>query len=241
MNLFQRSYERELLDADDIPFGDIRLNMQELDVVNTRLGGHAITIKGLKKLIGNRKQIHVCEIGCGGGDNLVALHNWCSREKINISFTGIDMKAACIEVAKEKEKLSPHTHWIISDYRSAQFRQQPDIIFSSLFCHHFTDEQLVTQLQWMQQHATVGFFINDLHRHLLAYYSIKFITRLFSRSYLVKNDAPLSVRRGFVKKDWQRLLQQAGIINYEISWQWAFRWLVASPALPFPAEKDALV
>lgn len=226
MNFSQRSYELELLDRDDIPFDAIRLNMQELDVINTKLGGHQITIAGLKRLIGERKQIHICEIGCGGGDNLVALHQWCSRKNINTIFTGIDIKLSCIEVAKEKTALQHNTKWIISDYQKAVFQQQPDIIFSSLFCHHFTDEQLVMQLQWMQQHSVIGFFINDLHRHSVAYYSIKMLTRLFSKSYLVKNDAPLSVRRGFMKKDWQKLIQQAGIIQYEIKWKWAFRWLV---------------
>ncbi len=232
MNFSQRSYELELLDRDDIPFADIRQNMQELEIVNARLGGHAITIKGLQKVIGSRKQIHVCEIGCGGGDNLVALHNWCSKKGINASFTGIDIKPACIEVAKEKKLLPADTRWIISDYRMVRFQQQPDIIFSSLFCHHFTDAQLVTQLQWMQQQANIGFFINDLHRHALAYYSIKLITRLFSKSYLVKNDAPLSVSRGFKRQDWKKILQQAGITDYEISWQWAFRWLIASHTSP---------
>ena len=71
MNLTQRSYQTELLDKDDIPFEDIKKNMQELNFINTWLGGHSITIKGLQKLIQNRKEIAVCEIGCGGGDNLV--------------------------------------------------------------------------------------------------------------------------------------------------------------------------
>lgn len=226
MNFSQRSYELELLDRDDLPFADIRLNMQELDVINTKLGGHDITIAGLQKLIGERKQIHICEIGCGGGDNLVALHKWCSKKNINATFTGIDIKPSCIEVAKEKTALQHIAKWIVSDYQKAEFTKQPDIIFSSLFCHHFTDKQLVTQLQWMQQYSNIGFFINDLQRHPIAYYSIKMLTSLFSKSYLVKNDAPLSVRRGFIKKDWKNLMRLSGIILYKINWKWAFRWLI---------------
>jgi hypothetical protein len=60
----------------------------------------------------------------------------------------------------------------------------------------------------------------------MAYYSIKWLTKVFSRSYLVKNDAPLSVKRGFKKNDLIELLKQAGINNYTIEWKWAFRWLV---------------
>jgi hypothetical protein len=78
----------------------------------------------------------------------------------------------------------------------------------------------------MSKNAALGFFINDLHRHAFAYYSIRALTRLFSKSYLVKNDAPLSVLRGFKKKEFISLLNQAGIPNYTIRWRWAFRWLI---------------
>ena len=49
--LTHRSYQKELLDCDDIPFEDIKKNMQELNFINTWLGGHSITIKGLQKLV----------------------------------------------------------------------------------------------------------------------------------------------------------------------------------------------
>ncbi len=65
MNFANRSNEKELLDKDDIPFEDIRLNMQELNTVNTYLGGHKVSISGLKKLIGQKKELFICEIGCG--------------------------------------------------------------------------------------------------------------------------------------------------------------------------------
>ena len=80
-------------------------------------------------------------------------------------------------------------------------------------------------LQWLEQNSRQGFFINDLHRHWLAYYLIKYITKFFSRSYLVKNDACLSVARSFTKKEW-KIYFRAGIRNYSINWQWAFRFLV---------------
>lgn len=228
MNLQQRSYQKELLDRDDIPFADIRRNMQELDTINTLLGGHRITIKGFNTLRGNQQNIHVCEIGCGGGDNLSAIYRWCKKNNVQATFTGIDMKPECIQFAETKGELQHSTTWIISDYKSVIFEKKPDIIFSSLFCHHFSDEELVAQLQWMKQNSVLGFFINDLQRHLLAYHSIRWLTSLFSKSYLVKHDAPLSVARGFHKKEWQHLFTQAGINSYKIQWQWAFRYLITS-------------
>lgn len=228
MNLTQRSYKKELLDEDNIPFTAIKRNMHELNMINTLLGGHAITLKGFKQLLGNKKTITVCEIGCGGGDNLGAIAAWCKKKRITLHCIGIDIKEDCITVAKANKQLKNISHWITSDYSQVDFSEKPDIIFSSLFCHHFTEDELIFQLKWMHTNSTIGFFINDLHRHVLAYYSIKILTAVFSSSYLVKNDAPLSVARGFKTREWQHLLQHTPVTKYNIRWQWAFRYLITS-------------
>ena len=226
MNLRHRSYQKELLDGDNIPFAAIKKNMEELDFINTWLGGHQITIAGFKRLLKNKNQITVCEIGCGGGDNLVAIARWCTKNNIQLNCIGIDINADCITVARQQSLLQHNCKWIVSDYATVVFEQKPDIIFSSLFCHHFTNEELVQQLQWMQVNSSIGFFINDLQRHWLAYQSIRILTQLFSSSYLVKNDAPLSVARGFVKNEWGNIITQAVIQQVSIQWKWAFRYLI---------------
>ena len=223
-----RSTKKELLDRTDIPFSDIKRNMLELEIINTRLGGHAITLKGIKEIYTQSKSsLSVCEIGCGGGDNLKYIAAWCSRNNIPVNLTGIDINKDCIEYAKENCGKISGIEFITSNYSQVIFTdKKPDIIFSSLFCHHLNDEQFVEMLGWSKQNSKIGFFINDLHRHPLAYYSIKILSRLFSKSYLVKNDAPLSVKRGFKKTEIENLLQKAGIRNFSIHWKWAFRWLI---------------
>jgi 2-polyprenyl-3-methyl-5-hydroxy-6-metoxy-1,4-benzoquinol methylase len=227
-----RSYQKELLDRTDIPFADIKRNMQELDFINRHLGGHDITLDGIVALIQNaavfNKRLNIVEIGCGGGDNLRAIKKWSEYIKLPVKLTGIDINEECISYATSQPR-NKGIRFIRSDYRLVQLTQKPDIVFSSLFCHHFTDEELVEQLQWMNENSGLGFFINDLHRHPLAYYSIKTLATLFSGSYLVKNDAPLSVRRGFTRKDWQALFEIAAIKNFRIRWRWAFRWLITCP------------
>lgn len=226
MNFKNRSYQKELLDGEGIPFADIAQTMRELNTINTLLGGHAITLDGFKKLAKHKREITVCEIGCGGGDNLVAIVNYCKEKQIKVHCIGIDYNSECIAFAKQNEYLKEHTQFICSDYAQVYFENNPDIIFSSLFCHHFTDEVLALQLKWMEQNAELGFFINDLQRHWLAYYLIKILTQVFSKSYLVKNDACLSVARGFIKNDWENIFSKSGIRLYQIQWKWAFRYLI---------------
>ena len=223
MNFRYRSYEKELLDETGIPFEDIRKNMQELDTINTWLGGHAITRKAIRKFDCGRKRLHVCEIGCGGADNLRVIRDFGTMHHVDITCTGIDINPACLEFAKEQ---LPAGNFILDDYRNIEFSEKPDIIFSSLFCHHFTDHELAEQLHWLKNNCRVGFFINDLHRHPIAYHSIRMLTAIFSRSRLVRNDAPLSVLRGFTRDEWAAIINRSGISGVSINWHWAFRWLI---------------
>lgn len=214
---------------EDIAFADIRQNMKELNIINTLLGGHKISIGGIREILGKLQAdqvITVCEIGCGGGDNLKAIEKWCCSNSIKVKLIGIDIKTECIGFAQQQYP-TLNASWIVADYKEVNFKNdKPDIIFSSLFCHHFIEEDIVDMLQWMKANATRGFFINDLHRHPLAFYSIKLITGLLSKSYLVKNDAPLSVARGFKKREWQKLISSAVIAGCAIKWKWAFRHLI---------------
>jgi len=225
MDFSIRAVSLELLDQPGIPAADIKRNLYELSIINQKLGGHAITLDGFFRLANKQNQIQVCEVGCGGGDNLKAIEKKAKKLFPGLSFTGIDINADCIQVAENINWEKP-ARFLVNDYKKVHFESKPDIIFCSLFCHHFKENEIIDMFRWMSKNAGSGFFINDLHRHPLAYHSIRLLTSLFSRSYLVKNDAPLSVLRGFKKKELVVLLNKAGISNYTIRWKWAFRWLV---------------
>ncbi len=216
-----RKHTLELLDDPNIPAQDIYKNMQELAVINKLLGGHNITLKGIKQLIGAHKKISICEIGCGGGDNLKAIYLWAQKNNIEVNLTGVDLNEHCLKIANENNFPA---QWINANYNEHLIEY--DIIFCSLFCHHFIDEELNTLLQHLKNKSKIGFVINDLHRNYIAYYSIKLLTKLFSKSYLVKNDAPVSVSNGFTKKEWTSILLKNALSQAIVSWQWAFRHLI---------------
>ncbi len=228
ISLTERSNKLEILDGDDITFEDIKKNMQELNFINTYLGGHKITVAGFKAIYESAKDksktFMVCELGCGGGDNLAAIDRWCKSKNISVAFVGIDINPNCIAYAKMQYPTLNAT-WRVADYREVAFTQKPDLMFSSLFCHHFSNESIIEMLQWKKENTALGFFINDLERNYFAYHSIKIITKLFSSSYLVKNDACLSVARGFKKMEWRQLLADASLLA-TVKWKWAFRHLI---------------
>jgi hypothetical protein len=220
-----RSMEKELLDAEDIPREDLFLNLRELERVNSLLGGHKLNRVAFQKLdYALGRPIEVVELGSGGGDNLKDLAVWCRKQNLTVRFIGVDLKEDCVEFARASCIDYPEISFLCSDYRDFKPENRVDIVFSSLFCHHLNEEELLDYFRWNKQFAK-AFFINDLHRNSFAEKAIKVLTTLFSRSGLVKHDAPASVRRGFIRDDWQRYLQDVSL-EAEIHWRWAFRWMI---------------
>jgi 2-polyprenyl-3-methyl-5-hydroxy-6-metoxy-1,4-benzoquinol methylase len=227
--LSKRSYEKELLDQEYIPTDELYQNLKELEFINKYLGGHRISLSGLSRVLnGTIKYQHIVDIGCGGGDSLkaMAVLPLLVNEKSDYRLTGIDLKKDCITYARRNCRHFPKVQFVCADFREIlQGRDKPDILHASLFCHHFTEEEIISFIRLCLDEGVL-FIINDLQRNVLAYYSIRLLTTLFSKSSLVKNDAPLSVRRGFRKKEWKAILQEAGAKTYTIENRWAFRHLI---------------
>ena len=227
-NFSKRCYDLELLDEAVIPTQDLYLNLRELNTINTYLGGHAVTLNGMASFgLLTHQTYTLLDIGCGGGDNLKSIAEWGRKNKLNLQLVGVDLKADCIAFAQKHCANYPEISFVCMDYKTyLQNHTHYDIIITALFCHHFKEKALEELFVYMQQKSKIGFLINDLHRHPLAYYSIKWLTQIFSSSYLVKNDACLSVRRGFSLAELQQLLPQNTFKNIKIHWKWAFRWLI---------------
>ena len=203
--------------------------LKELDVINKVLGGDHATISGIRKILrksdNNSKVLRIADMGCGGGDMLKKIAKWANGQGISVKLTGIDANPAIIEYAKENTNEYDNIEYVVVNVFEAPFQKDHfDIIISTLFLHHFNDEdssKLI--LQWMQA-ATLGIVINDIHRHPFAYHSIKLLTRFLSKSYMVRNDAPVSVLRAFKRSDLIGILQTSGFHDFSLNWKWAFRW-----------------
>lgn len=221
-----RCEEKEIMDDLDCHGKVVGQTLKELDIINSLLGGNSVSRKGMMPLLGSTTEnICIADVGCGGGD----IMNWLTGKKgfNHANFVGIDANPNIISIAKENLKDNKRLRFECMNIFSDEFHaQQFDIIHCSLFLHHFTNDELADIIQQLVSQARIGVVINDLHRHFLAYHSIKVLTQLFSKSEMVKNDAPLSVERGFIKKDWATILDKAKVSNYRITWKWAFRWLV---------------
>jgi SAM-dependent methyltransferase len=225
-----RSSQSELMDAPDIPVKLLHQNLGELDLLNRTLGGHSISLEGIKRLMVDRQKVyHVVDLGCGSGDVLKYIARWARSNQYLVKLTGIDRNSDAIRYLVDNCSEYPEINGVVSDYKD-YLETDPciDIVHSSLFCHHLNNQELLELFRYLKSYASVGFVINDLQRSSIAYYSVWFLTRLLNGSILSKHDGPISVLRAFTHDELEKLLHQSGIIEISIQWRWAFRYLVVA-------------
>ena len=218
----QRSYAPEIMDDFSIEDERIDQALNELKLINKFLGGIATSATGLKKLVGQNlisSHLNILDVGSGASDVVIALQSGNKK----IKFTALDLnKRAC-----EFLRINANEAAVVcGDVNSLPFKYGHfDIVHASLFFHHFKKEEIKTILNNLLLLTRTGLIINDLRRSILALAGIKLLTYLFSKSKMVRNDAPLSVRRGFTKKEFREILDSLNC-KYRIKRKWAFRWCV---------------
>ncbi len=229
-NFLKRSYEQELMDDLSLNTDDLRKNLDEIDTINRVLGGNEITIKCVEKLIEmfpSNRELTIVDLGCGSGTLLTLVSKVIKKRGLKVKCLGVDANPYIIEYAKQKNKLFHDVNFQTLNIFSPEFKElKADIFVATLFFHHFTEEQLIPVLNTIYHNSAMGLVVNDLERNALAYYGIEVLTNLFSRSPLTKNDAKLSVLRGFSRVELQSIMHQSEWKSYRLRWRWAFRWAI---------------
>lgn len=232
MDLSRRSYETEIMDDLSSQGAIITQTLRELEFINKWLGGNAVTLGALNKIrarLGNGSPVTIADLGCGGGDMLRIVNSWAVRNGIRVNLVGIDANPNIVEYARKNLSDLPNVTFLHADVFSAEFAQMRfDVVIGTLFFHHFTQQQLIQFFAQVRKQVRVALIINDIHRHFLAYYSIKILTKLFSKSPMVVHDAPLSVERAFSREELRSALVKSGFEEFVIAWKWAFRWQIVA-------------
>jgi SAM-dependent methyltransferase len=214
----QRSNQLEMLDLEVPPMKQVKRNYGEMAAVNRLLGGYSPLISQLKKWVSEhpeKSEWTILDVGCGMGDVLRQIDRVFNSDRFQ--YIGVDTNELAIDLARTQNRQERFT-WLNEPYE--EFERSVDVVLSSLFAHHLTDEELQAFIEWSDRCSKVGWIVSDLHRHPIGYYAIKGISRVLPTTRLFKNDAPLSVLRAFTREDFKTYTSDGA----ELRWHWAFRW-----------------
>jgi SAM-dependent methyltransferase len=144
------------------------------------------------------------------------------RRYPSATITSLDRK--CVHLEK-----APHPK-LAGDAFLLPFAERSfDFVFSSLFLHHFSDEQVVELFRNFRTVARRAVLAIDLERGPLAYYFIPATKWLFGWHDISLYDGPVSVRAAFKKDELLSLALHSGLAEARVNVHrpWARLSLVA--------------
>jgi ubiquinone/menaquinone biosynthesis C-methylase UbiE len=196
LDLAQRSRQGEIMDDLNRPEHEFAAAYRELEIINRWLGG----VRAIERFLPNIPNPLILDVAAGACDVSEAL---CRRMSCRIVV--LDLNVRGLRLARKS--------WpIVGDALALPFRDgEFDVVMASLFFHHLSDQDCARVLAHMWRIARRLVLVNDLHRHALAYFSIRALTAAFSQSPMVRHDGPVSVLRAFRPDDLLNIARTAGV------------------------------
>lgn len=213
MDFSRRSDAAELMDA-PCDLATFRGCLEDLAKANALTLTHRPTLAFLDRLrregrLAPGRPARIVDVGSGYGDLLRAVDRWGVKHGLTLDLLGIDLNPWSAMSAREATKPEQPIRWSTIDVFD---HDAPcDVVVSSLFTHHLDDARIVRFLTWMEVHARIGWFINDLNRHPFSYYGFGLLARIMRWHPFVRHDGPVSIARAFSSEDWHALLRQGGL------------------------------
>lgn len=208
----------ERMDADDLPAAIYARVLADLARANSWTLARPPTLAWLARATRGMTAFTLVDVGFGHGDMLRAIAGWARRRGIAARLTGVDLNPKSAAVARAATDPALGIDYVSGDAAALGFT--PDFVVSSLVTHHMEDDEIIRFLQWMEASAARGWFVNDLHRHPVAWAGFGALATVMRWHPIVRHDGMLSVRRSFRRADWQALIAAAGIDRSTVSLRW---------------------
>jgi SAM-dependent methyltransferase len=189
----------ELLDLDPPP-GVVEATLKDLVRINQWFGGHQVLRTLLREQVEHGERFSFLDVGAASGDMGRAVRKWYPDAHV----ISLDRKALHLKSAP-KPRLAADAFQLPFSPGSV------DIVFCSLFLHHFNSRQAVELLCGFKAVAKRALLVIDLERHPLAYYFIPSTKWLLNWSELVVQDGMISVEAAWKPSELKRLAVEAGL------------------------------
>jgi SAM-dependent methyltransferase len=200
---------------------ELRACLRDLALVNRLSMGYRPQLHWLNAFVPppGAQSIHILDVGCGYGDGLRRIERWAHARGIALELTGLDINPDTVAIAAEASMPASAIRWVAADVFTYTPHKPVHLVISSLFTHHLSEPDVIRFLQWMEQHAQFGWFINDLSRAAIPYHLLQVFSRLARLHPFVQHDGPVSIARSFVPQDWQRMCVASGLDASAVSIQ----------------------
>lgn len=230
MLLRQRSTQAESIDQPDCSAQEIAANCRNLDRANRLFFLSHPFVASLPRLAGISRchKLSILDVGAGDGWLGCRLRDWAALRGWHWDVTGLDSNHAALQLHPERP--SRYGSALQLPFADASF----DWVIAAQMSHHLPDAAVVRHFREAWRVARQGLLLCDLHRNL-GLYSLVWLT-IFPPFFptVFRQDALISVRKGFRLPEWRALAAQADINNARV-WLYAGTRIMLEACKPGPA------
>jgi len=222
----RRSYELEHIDTGNYTAAEYEGCIGELQLVNRWMGdAHTLKSTLFKEVAANHlREFSVLDVGAGSGELLRVTASWARDTGRSLRAVGLELNERSASAILEESRSFPEITSVRGDALALPFGNGDfDYVISSLFTHHFVEEQVVEILREMNRVASRRIIVIDLHRHPAAYFLYTTVGKLVLKNRLLRHDGALSILRSFKAEELFQLAKRAGLRNVWVERHFPFR------------------
>jgi len=170
-------------------------------------------------------QLEVLDLGAGTGSLGKRLSAWAKERGWRWRFTNVDTNLLALNLGGEPRAVAGSA--VALPFRDSSV----DLVIASQMTHHLGEEQLHTHLREAWRVTRDALFVCDLHRNAGFYAALWLLLPFIRIGRTLRDDALLSIRRGFHLREWRALANQANLPGARV-------WLYYGTRIVLQARKQ---
>lgn len=224
----RRSTQAEYFDLPDRPESETIAAFLDLDRLNLAFRFDLPFHSTLPRWLGLARceRLKLLDLGAGTGLLGKQLAEWASQRGWCWQITNLDTNWLALELGNAPRSIAGSA--LALPFTDGSF----DVVFASQMTHHLTDEEIILHLREAWRVTRDALFICDLSRNAGLYAMLWLATRLMQICRPVREDALVSVRRGFRLGELRALAANAQLTNAKV-------WLYYASRIVLQARKIA--
>jgi 2-polyprenyl-3-methyl-5-hydroxy-6-metoxy-1,4-benzoquinol methylase len=173
------------------------------------------------------RRLRILDVATGGGDIPHSLWRKGKQAGIPLEILGVDISERALEFAgRQCHECGSDVRFEQRDILQHGLPEGFDVIVSSLFLHHLTDEHAEQMLAAAARATKHLVLINDLRRGVYGLALAYFAGHVLSSSPVVRVDAVRSVQAAFTMQEAVAMAEEAGMKGATAHRRWPARYLL---------------
>lgn len=185
-------------------------DLRNLRALNRIFGSYRLIRHFLRRWVQDGARLRVLDLATGSGDIPRLVVEFAREAGATIEIDAVDFQASTIEIARQLSTDFPEIRYHCADIHQFGEKQSYDIVLFSLALHHFDADEAVRLLRHCRELSRGHVLVADLRRGWFAKLGVRFLTTVFFREAMTRNDARLSVDRAFSFAEMGDLARLAG-------------------------------